>query len=78
MFHARAQGAAALVPRAQAAGVRRFRIELVREGDDDVMSIVRAYRALLRGALEPRDVARALGGAAGVVKGSLRVLEGAR
>lgn len=78
VFHARAQSAAALVPRAQAAGVRRFRVELVRERDDEVAHIVRSYRALLAGTMAPLELTRALGGANGVVKGSLRVLEEAR
>jgi putative protease len=78
VFHARAQSAAARVTRAQAAGVARFRVELVRESDAEVTRIVRSYRALLDGAIDARALARQLGGPTSVVKGSLRVLEGAR
>ncbi|MBI1944777.1 MAG: U32 family peptidase [Deltaproteobacteria bacterium] len=78
VFHARAQSAAALVGRAQAARVRRFRVELVREPDAEVTRIVRGYRALLDGTIDARALARQLGGPTGVVKGSLRVLEEAR
>ena len=49
VFHASAQSAASVVPVLQKGGVRRFRIELVRESPDDVARIVGAYRALLAG-----------------------------
>jgi putative protease len=77
VFHAQAQSAATLVGAAQRAGVTRFRIELVREGVDDVTHLVRTYRALLDGSLAAKDALkrlRAVGGY-GVVKGSLRVLD---
>lgn len=76
VFHARAQSAASLVGKAQAAGVQRFRIELVRESADDVARIVRAYAALLQGGLGPAELQRTLATEVGygVVKGSLRVL----
>jgi putative protease len=75
VFHAAAQSAAQLVPRLQRAGVRRFRIELVRERAADVALIVGAYRALLDGARPPAEVWRTLKTEAGfgVVRGSLRV-----
>lgn len=76
VFHAQAQSAAAQVPRALAAGVRRFRIELVRESEEDVERIVGAYRALVRGAWSPSEVLKRVRveGRYGVVRGSLRVL----
>ena len=76
VFHARAQSAASLLARARAAGVQRFRVELVREGAAEVARILRAYRALLDGALGATELQRALAaeGGYGVVKGSLRVL----
>ncbi len=78
VFHAAAQSAAGVVPRLRECGVRRFRIELVRESASDVARIVSAYRALLEGSMTPKDVWRALRTDAGygVVSGSLRVLGG--
>jgi putative protease len=76
VFHAAAQSAAGVVPQLQRGGVRRFRIELVRESAQDVARIVGAYRALLEGrasAGEVRSRLRTEGGY-GVVTGSLRVL----
>ncbi len=76
VFHAAAQSAAGLVAALQKSGVRRFRIELVRETDDDVKRIVKLYRALLDGRADAGDVRRRLRaeGGYGVVTGSLRVL----
>ena len=83
VFHAAAQSAANLVPALAAAGVRRFRIELVRETAADVARLVGAYRALMAGARTPAEVWRDLRTTAvgegsregyGVVRGSLRVL----
>jgi putative protease len=76
VFHAAAQSAASLVPRLRDAGVRRFRIELVRESAEDVTRLVRAYRALIDGERSTAEVSRELrtAGGYGVVKGSLRVV----
>ncbi len=76
VFHGHAQSAAHLVERAAAAGVGRFRIELVRESAVDVARIVDAYRQLLAGRASAKETVRALRTEAGygVVKGSLRVL----
>ena len=76
VFHAVPQSAASLVPQLLAAGVRRFRIELVREKPDDVRALVAAYRALLSGERSAQDVWRELKtpGGYGVVRGSLRVI----
>jgi len=76
VFHASAQSAASVVPVLQKGGVRRFRIELVRETPDDVARIVGAYRALLAGQSSAPEVWRTLKaeGGYGVVAGSLRVL----
>jgi putative protease len=78
VFHARAQSAADLVPRLRERGVRRFRIELVREGETEVTRLVASYRALLEGRVGPKETRAALRteGGYGVVKGSLRVLQG--
>ncbi len=76
VFHAAAQSAAGSVAAAQRSGVRRFRIELVREKPAEVGRIVGVYRDLLAGATAPAEVFRALGTESGygVVRGSLRVL----
>lgn len=76
VFHAQPQSAAAQVPAAWQAGVRRFRIELVRESAADVRRVVEAYRGLLEGRHKPAEVFRALRTEEGygVVRGSLRVL----
>lgn len=76
VFHAAAQSAAGVVPAAQRSGVRRFRIELVREKPEEVGRIVGVYRRLCAGAIAPGEVFRALGTESGygVVRGSLRVI----
>lgn len=76
VFHARAQSAADLVPRLRERGVRRFRIELVRERAHEVARLVAAYRALIAGRASARETMRELRteGGYGVVRGSLRVL----
>ena len=78
VFHAKAQSAADLVPRLRERGVRRFRIELVRERASDVERLVRGYRALIAGRASAKETLRELRaeGGYGVVKGSLRVLAG--
>ncbi len=77
VFHARAQSAADLMPRLRELGVRRFRVELVRESAEETARIIKSYRDLLAGKAEPRDVFKACQseGGYGVVRGSLRVLQ---
>ncbi|WP_438028424.1 DUF3656 domain-containing U32 family peptidase [Sorangium sp. So ce233] len=77
VFHAAPQSAAHLVPRLAKSGVRRFRIELVREDAEGARRVVEAYRRLLAGEVAPAEVARGLRaeGSYGVVRGSLRVLQ---
>lgn len=76
IFHGVAQSAAELVPDLARAGVRRFRIELVREDASETARVVGAYRSLLDGRVGGRDVWRSLRveSRTGVVRGSLRVL----
>jgi putative protease len=76
VFHAAAQSAAGVVPTLVAQGVRRFRVELVRESAEDVARILGQYRALIEGRAQGDEVFRALRaeGGYGVVRGSLRVL----
>jgi U32 family peptidase len=49
VFNARAQSAAGCLPRLLDAGVRRFRVELVREGAAETERVLRAYSGLLDG-----------------------------
>jgi len=76
VFHARAQSAADSALDLVQRGVRRFRVELVREDAATTAKIVRAYRELLAGETPPRELWEALRTDAGygVVRGSLRVL----
>ena len=76
VFHAAPQSAAAQVAPASAHGVRRFRVELVRESPEETQRIVRTYQELLAGRTAPAEVFRGLRteGGYGVVRGSLRVL----
>jgi len=76
VFHQKPQSAAELVPGLLTAGVRRFRVELVREGASQVRALVETYGRLVRGEASPRDVWKTLRveGGYGVVRGSLRVL----
>ena len=77
VFHAASQSAARLVARARDAGVRRYRVELLRENARETADVVRAYRDLLSGGASPADVVRQLRAKSGygVVRGSLRVLQ---
>ncbi len=76
VFHARPQSAVQLVPQLAAAGVRRFRIELVRETATDTARIVSAYRRAIETPARAHDVWAELrtDGGYGVVKGSLRIV----
>jgi len=55
VFHAEAQSAAALVPDLLARGVRRFRVELVRETRAEACVVLDAYRDLLVGRIDARE-----------------------
>lgn len=61
VFEARAQSAAALVPRLLEAGVRRFRVELVRETAAETAVVLAAYAGLLAGELTPREAVARVG-----------------
>ncbi len=77
VFHAKAQSAVQLLPELARAGVRRFRIELVRETAADVTRLVEAYRRAIAEPARAATVWKELRTDAGygVVKGSLRVLQ---
>jgi putative protease len=76
VFHAAAQSAAGVVERCRRAGVRRWRVELVRESPAEVGRVVAAYRALTAGAIDAQELWRRLRaeGERPVVRGSLRVI----
>jgi putative protease len=78
VFHAKPQSAAGLVSGLRERGVRRYRIELVRENAEEVARVVGMYRQLVEGRVAASEVWRTLKTESGygVVKGSLRVLQG--
>lgn len=76
VFNAQAQSAASLVPDLLARGVRRLRVELVRESADEASRVFTAYTQLIAGQLAPRDVVRraAVHEQFGVTRGTMRTL----
>ncbi len=61
VFNEAAQSAASLVPRLLDAGVRRFRVDFVREPKAEAARVLEAYQALVRGELDPASLVRRLG-----------------
>jgi U32 family peptidase len=61
VFNARAQSAATCLPQLLKAGVRRFRVELVRENAAETEKVLKAYAALLRGERTPKQVIQEVG-----------------
>jgi U32 family peptidase len=59
VFNAFAQSAAPLVPKLLELGVRRFRVELVWEGKEEVTRTLAAYRKLLAGELSAAEALKA-------------------
>jgi len=76
VFNAQAQSAASLVPELLSHGVRRFRVELVRESAEEAARVFTAYTQLAAGQLAPRDVVRraAVHEQFGVTRGTMRTL----
>jgi putative protease len=76
VFNAQAQSAASLVPELLVRGVRRFRVELVRESAEETARVYTAYVQLANGQLAPRDVVRraAVHEQFGVARGTMRTL----
>jgi putative protease len=76
VFNAQAQSAASLVPELLARGVRRMRIELVRETAVEAARVYAAYARLVRGACSPADAVRAVSAHEqfGVTRGTMRTL----
>lgn len=76
VFNAQAQSAASLVPDLLARGVRRLRIELVRETADETRRVIDAYTQLVAGTIGPAEVVRraAVHEQFGVTRGTMRTL----
>jgi putative protease len=76
VFNAQAQSAASLVPELLARGVRRLRVELVRESAEEAARVYTAYVQLAAGELAPREVVRraAVHEQFGVTRGTMRTL----
>lgn len=79
VFNAQAQSAASVVPRLQLAGVRRFRVEFVRETGDQALLVLRSWRALLDGKMSAQQLLATIGvhEQFGITAGTMRVLSGA-
>jgi putative protease len=79
VFHAVSQSALNLVPELGARGVRRFRIELLREDASLTTHVVRTVHDVIEGRVSAPEAYRALRltPGYGVVRGSLRVLANA-
>jgi putative protease len=76
VFNAQAQSAASLVPELLARGVRRLRLELVRETADEARRLFSAYTQLVAGTLAPSEAVRvaAVHEQFGVTRGTMRTL----
>jgi putative protease len=61
VFDAASQSAAEHVPGLLARGVRRFRVEFVREGEGEARAVLDAYGALLAGRLGSGEALRRVG-----------------
>lgn len=76
VFNAQAQSAASLVPKLLERGVRRFRVEFVRESREEATRVLSAYQELLAGRLSPAEAVRraAVHEQFGVTQGTMQVL----
>lgn len=77
VFNARAQSAAALVPELARRGVRRLRVEFVRETRQEARAVLEAYGALLEGRVSAAEAVRRVGvhEQFGVTRGTMQVME---
>ncbi|MCA9545631.1 MAG: U32 family peptidase, partial [Myxococcales bacterium] len=76
VYNAAAQSAASLMPRLLDAGVRRFRLEFVRESTQEALRVLTGYRALLAGDLDAAGLVARLKvhEQFGVTRGTMQVL----
>jgi U32 family peptidase len=77
VFNAQAQSAASLVPRLLERGLRRFRVEFVRESQEEAARVLAAYQELLAGRISPQEAVKRAGvhEQFGVTRGTMQVLE---
>jgi putative protease len=76
VFNAQAQSAPALVPGLVAAGVRRLRVELVRESRAEARTVIEAWRGLAAGRIAPAEVLQRVRAHEqfGVTRGTMKTL----
>ena len=76
VFNAQAQSAASLVPKLLERGVRRYRVEFVRETRDEATRVLAAYQELLAGRIPPAEAVRrtSVHEQFGVTRGTMKVL----
>ncbi|MBI4511702.1 MAG: U32 family peptidase [Deltaproteobacteria bacterium] len=76
VYNAQAQSAASLVPKLLDRGVKRFRVELVRESRAETARVLGTYLDLLKGRVSPAQAVRQAGvhEQFGVTQGTMRVL----
>jgi putative protease len=76
VFNAQAQSAASLVPRLLERGVKRYRVEFVRETREEAARVLAAYQELLEGRIAPSEAVRrtAVHEQFGVTRGTMQVL----
>lgn len=76
VFNGAAQSCVSLIPRLLKLGVRRFRVEFVRESHEEARAVLRIYREVLAGRLEPSQARAQLGAHEqfGVSLGTMAVL----
>jgi putative protease len=60
VFHGKAQSGAVFSPEILAAGLRRFRVELLQENKEEAVRVIRSYQELLAGRLTGDDLVREL------------------
>jgi putative protease len=77
VFNARAQSAAGLARELVTRGVRRLRVELVRETRDETARVLAAWTDLLNGNCSPAELTRRVGAHEqfGVTRGTMRVMQ---
>jgi putative protease len=61
VFNARPQSGVSHLESLLAAGLRRFRIELLNETPEEAVQLLRAYREAIAGHSDPRRLAKTLG-----------------
>ena len=76
VFNAQAQSAASLVPKLLERGVKRYRVEFVRETREEAARVLAAYQELLEGRIAPSEAVRrtAVHEQFGVTRGTMQVL----